>query len=103
MRTRDRIAPLAASASMLVCAPLLPSHSSSTLRPPILQAHAGRVIEREASVNRAVLSVTPHRHAGAVPMDAFTTRDLAVLNAVDGVRAQDDDLDYTGLFNYDDD
>lgn len=102
MLARDRVTPLAASATMLVCAPLVSIvASTSVVRVPTTQAHGMRVLEWEATVNRRVLPVratvaVQERH------ETFTRADLAVLDAVDQARAEDDALDYTGLFDYDD-
>lgn len=103
MLARDCIAPLAASASILVCGPLLSSSTSTTVRLQLVSVHSGKILERATAANRQALPVRVDVHSALGPYDMFTTADMAVLEAVDQARAQDDDLDYTGLFDYEDD
>lgn len=101
MLALERLLPVAASTSLIV----IPMGPSATSRPvleqPMRQGQPSAWLGREAvavSPTHFFLpaAVEPHRH------DLFTSRDMAVLDAVDRAVARDD-LDYSGLFDYDDD
>lgn len=103
MLARD-VLPIAASASLFVITPIAAPPSSATLRLPILQSYGGlRLLDMEAVVTGDLPVVSRSVIAAASPThEVFTKADMAVLDAVDRADVVDD-LDYTGLFDYDDD
>lgn len=82
---------------------MLSSSTTTTVRLQTLSVHSGKILEREAAANRQAVPVRVDVHSALSPYDMFTAADMAVLEAVEQVHAQDDDLDYTGLFDYEDD
>lgn len=98
MRALDRLSletllPIAATAGVIVFAPMILPASTVSVRFTPTQ-------------HRSVIAVPvplPMSGSGSWQADgAFTSADMAVLNMVDRA-AGFDDLDYTGLFDYDDD
>jgi hypothetical protein len=99
VRARELL-PIAASASMLV-APIVGS-SSAAVRVPMHQVLGVREMEPEATliVFPSITAEIVHEDAPR-SSDLFTSRDMAILNAVARATVEDD-LDYSDLFDYDD-
>lgn len=103
MPARDRLMPLAAGATMVVCGPMLGTASSQVVRVPMKQTHTMRVLHQEASsVYRYTVPVRTDVTTQTKSYDSFTAADMAVLDAVDQVVAEDT-FDYDSLLDYDDD
>lgn len=106
MPALDRFLPVAASASILVCVPLAGSSSSAVVRvPTTLVQLMARYETGPTMANKALLSPAAAMTGGngqIDPVGTFTHADMAVLDMVDRANAVDD-LDYSGLFDYDDD